>query len=416
MKTMNAFLTAIIEKLTGIYKPERDFICHILVLFLSIRGRYNFLNFARYGTYYEHSYRHQFEKGAKQLIDFNQALLKAQLSSKTAIAFDPSYIAKSGKCTPFVGYYWSGAAQSMKRGLELQGLAIIDLEYKTAFHFAASPTPIDGTKKVTKEEDPSTTLRAIYANYILSHQSSLQKISKILLVDAYFSKKEFVAKMCDAGFTVISRLQKNIVLKTAYEGEQQKLGRPRVYDTKPIKATECLRNSRLNLANEDKNSLTYEGKLYVKGLEKWCKVVIVQQIDPINGKIKSATILFSTDCEMSWKEVLNCYKERFQIEFLFRDAKQHTGLEQCQSRDVKAMEFHWNCSLTAVNVAKIQHWLPQIKANPKERVAFSMANIKTQYINELMLDRLILSYGKDPKTEKNNPAIQAIYDLGRIAA
>lgn len=416
MKAMNAFLTAIIEKVTGIYKPERNFICHILVLFLYIRGRYNFLNFARYGSYYEHSYRNQFEKGAKQLIAFNQALLKPHLSPKTAIAFDPSYIAKSGNCTPFVGYFWSGAAKALKRGLELQGLAIIDLEYKTAFHFAASPTPVEKSKKSNKQKDESIKLRSIYAEYILSYRDDLQKISKVLLVDAYFSKKEFVDKMSGAGFTVVSRLQKNIVLKTAYKGEQNGRGRPRVYDKEPIKATASLRNSSLNLVSEEKDSLVYEGKLYVQGLEKWCKVVIIQRIDPDNGKIKSATILFSTDCEMSWADVINYYKERFQIEFLFRDAKQHTGLEQCQSRNVKAMEFHWNCSLTAVNVAKIQHWLPQVKANPKERPAFSMANIKTQYINELMLDRLILSYGKDPITEKNNPVIQAIYDLGRISA
>ena len=45
-----------------------------------------------------------------------------------------------------------------------------------------------------------------------------------------------------------------------------------------------------------------------------------------------------------------------------------------------------------------------------------MADIKTQYVNELLLDRLISIYGKDPSIEKNNPAIRDLYLLGHIAA
>ena len=104
---------------------------------------------------------------------------------------------------------------------------------------------------------------------------------------------------------------------------------------------------------------------------------------------------------------------RFQIEFLFRDAKQFIGLEHCQSRQEQAWDFHFNISLTTLNIAKAIHWL----SVPKEqRTPFSMADIKTQYINELGLDKIICIYGKDPIIEKNNPEINKLYLLGRIAA
>jgi len=45
-----------------------------------------------------------------------------------------------------------------------------------------------------------------------------------------------------------------------------------------------------------------------------------------------------------------------------------------------------------------------------------MTDIKTQYINELVLDKLISIYGKDLSVEKNNPKIRELYALGRIAA
>jgi hypothetical protein len=91
----------------------------------------------------------------------------------------------------------------------------------------------------------------------------------------------------------------------------------------------------------------------------------------------------------------------------------HLGLEHCQSRQEKALDFYFNHSLTKLNVAKVQHWL----SIPKEqRPPFSMADIKTQCINELLPDKIISIYGKCPLVEKNNPEIQRLYQLGRIAA
>ncbi|EKF54418.1 hypothetical protein I215_12338 [Galbibacter marinus] len=39
-------------------------------------------------------------------------------SGDFTIAFDPSYVSKSGKKTPGVGYFWSGSAARAKWGLE----------------------------------------------------------------------------------------------------------------------------------------------------------------------------------------------------------------------------------------------------------------------------------------------------------
>ena len=44
-------------------------------------------------------------------------------------------------------------------------------------------------------------------------------------------------------------------------------------------------------------------------------------------------LLFSTDIEQDPKEIYQFYKLRFQVEFIFRDAKQFTGLADCQARD-----------------------------------------------------------------------------------
>ena len=38
----------------------------------------------------------------------------------------------------------------------------------------------------------------------------------------------------------------------------------------------------------------------------------------------------------------------------FRDAKQFTGLNHCQARGQKALYFHFNASMTALNLIKLQ--------------------------------------------------------------
>jgi hypothetical protein len=42
------------------------------------------------------------------------------------------------------------------------------------------------------------------------------------------------------------------------------------------------------------------------------------------------------------------------IEFLFRDAKQLTGLTDCQARSQAKLDFHCNATVSAVNLAKLE--------------------------------------------------------------
>lgn len=150
-------------------------------------------------------------------------------------------------------------------------------------------------------------------------------------------------------------------------------------------------------------------------MKRWIKVVIVHYLKK-DGTLKIAKMYFSTDLEMEGSDIFIYYKTRFQIEFLYRDGKQYTGLEQCQSRKAKRLDFHFNASLTAVSLAKALHHLDEPRRDFDQKKSFSMASIKTQYFNELLLDRFISAFGFSPKRIKNNPAYSKIRDFGKIAA
>jgi hypothetical protein len=100
------------------------------------------------------------------------------------------------------------------------------------------------------------------------------------------------------------------------------------------------------------------------------------------------------------------------IEFIYRDAKQHTGLEHCQGRSKQKLDFHWNTALTTVNLAKIQHKCDEntYKGN------FSMANSKTLYNNTLLLERFIDVFGINPYSALNRKKIIELLEYGKIAA
>ena len=115
-KTYKSLIISMLDKLPDINQWRKDFLIETFILFLSIRGRINFLQLARYGKHKEQRYRQQFEKQF-DFLTFNKQLTLTHGSGRYAIAFDPSYISKSGKETPGVGWYWSGCANQAKWGL-----------------------------------------------------------------------------------------------------------------------------------------------------------------------------------------------------------------------------------------------------------------------------------------------------------
>ena len=101
-----------------------------------------------------------------------------------------------------------------------------------------------------------------------------------------------------------------------------------------------------------------------------------------DGQEVAQKLYFSTDLQQDGKQILQYYRSRFQIEYLYRDAKQHTGLTDCQTRSENKLVFHFNASLKAVNLAKYD-WDYSIITN---KTPFSMANYKTFFNYTLMLD------------------------------
>ena len=387
-----------LNQMQNINKSQSKFILTTLGLFLGIIGRINFLQLSRYSKYGEQYFRNQFANDFN-FMEFNQILVQSNCSSNLAIAFDPCHISKSGKHTPQVGWFWSGVSNSIKWGLEIGGLAVVDVENHSAFHLEAMQT----------KHDKNTTLLMQYANSILRHKEALSELSKYILVDAFFSKEPFVSAICNENFEIISRLRTDAHLQYEYKGKQKTgKGRPKQFDGKiDYKNINLTHFKAIEISEKEK---IYQAKLYSKSLKKWINLVIVYTCR--KGKWTHRNY-FSTDLNLKAKKLLDYYKSRFQIEFLYRDAKQNSSLNHCQARSEEKLNMHFNLALTAVNIAKITHWLPLKK---EKRLPFSMRNIKTYYSNVLHIDRFIRGFRISPNSIKNKRIINKLKDFGKIAA
>ena len=111
-------------------------------LFMAIPDRINFLQLGRYGCFSEQTYRNLFENETFDWFAFNASIISKHLTGKRkAIAIDPSYIPKSGKKTPWIGYFWSGCAGEYKRGLEIMGIGVIDIDNHECMTLGSIQTP-----------------------------------------------------------------------------------------------------------------------------------------------------------------------------------------------------------------------------------------------------------------------------------
>jgi hypothetical protein len=135
----------ILRKMSAIGKIQFNFLTSLVYQWLSLRGRYTFENLTRQGFLKAMSYRKHFSRSFN-FAQFNHFLIEEYCSDERIVVFDPSFISKSGKFTEGLGRFWSdgiggeSCVQSLKWGLEIAAIGIVDVKNHTAFHYHASQT------------------------------------------------------------------------------------------------------------------------------------------------------------------------------------------------------------------------------------------------------------------------------------
>ena len=196
-----------LKSVVNIQKPFEKTFMDTMKLFMAIPDRINFLQLGRYGCFSEQTYRNLFE-------------------------------------TPWIGYFWSGCAGEYKRGLEIMGIGVIDIDNHECMTLGSIQTPdcktldnmerasLTGTAAILSVE--KTRYRAYQGRWLQTHfNASLAAINlakaackRIGITYSISSCKSFIHNaymlerfICVFGISpdpqVIDKLFKELILFTA---------------------------------------------------------------------------------------------------------------------------------------------------------------------------------------------------------
>ncbi len=316
---MDVFKDAVEDSAAKLTKSFKKILIEVIILFMVIPRKINFTQMGRYGSHVEQTYRNAFGLKKSKCIDWlklNVSLAKRFFGKqgRWAIAIDPCYISKAGKKTPHIGRFWSGCAQSVKHGLEIMGIGLVDIDAKDSMMLRAHQSLSNKELSLRNK-----TMVDFYISVIKRYRKELLKLSTLIVADAYFSTSTFVNGIKKEGFSLISRFRVNACLFYVYAGPRTgKRGRPKTKDGKiDMKNLDLTRMEKMEM--KDIEGTAYTLIAYSKALK--CKVrLVIWQIP--NGKKK---LFFSTDT--SGEEVLLYYRTWFQIEFYFKWIKQHLHIK-----------------------------------------------------------------------------------------
>jgi hypothetical protein len=397
MKATIAFQT-IVAKMPKVSKPVKSFLSELLVVFLSLKGRYCFRNISRWATFCEHTISRNFAKRFDFYL-FEQQFVDTFLQGKKLIAVvDCSFVIKAGKASFGLDRFFSSTAGKAVKGLELSLIGLVDIQTREAFSL-----PSRQTKAGLGEEENRVDY---YLEQMEMVKDYLQGKVEYLVADGFYAKKKVVDKITGLGFSFISKLRSDADMKYLYQGEHQKRkGAKKKYEGKVV-WKECF--DKFSFVTTLENGIKlYSKDLYSVRLKRQLRVVVLQTYNK-KGKMSYA-LLFSTNLEQDPKEIYHYYSLRFAIEFLFRDAKSHLGLQHCQAREEEKLCFHFNFVFLVLNLAK---W--EILQSGKSSI--SIADLKSEYFNRNYLETIFIKLDLQAELLKNHPNYPWLENWGKIAA
>ncbi len=106
-------VTQILDRMSGITKPQRKFLLTLLMTMLVTRGRLNFLNLSRHSSLDEKTYRRHFQK-AFSFISFNQLSIAQAVPAHIPHSLLKTLRSRPRAASTLTGWITSGTARPRK--------------------------------------------------------------------------------------------------------------------------------------------------------------------------------------------------------------------------------------------------------------------------------------------------------------
>jgi len=344
------------------------------------------------------------------------------------LAGDEVVVSKAGKKTHGVGRFYSGLAQRVIPSVSFLALSLIDVQDRRAYPLyiqqllpsskseekpSARPKRGRGRPKGSKNHvKPEPVLNATLVvlqamlGTILVYIKGLQV--KHVVLDGKFGNYPSTWLVQQTGLHIISKMRQDAALYFPYDGDKPRRGPTPRYgkklDYKHLPAS-CLNETRYE---DDYRIDTYQMALYHKDYSDLLNIVVVVKTHLKTGKY-GHIVLFSTDLELTPQQLVDYYSLRFQIEFNFRDAKQHWGLEDFMTVSEQSVTNAVNLSFLMVNLSQVM-LIPHRQHNPE----FSVRDLKAQFRARRYLSETIKMLPETPEPHLISRIWQRLSRFGGI--
>jgi hypothetical protein len=393
-------LQSALTRLSRPKKPQQKFLTHLLRLMLMLPGHATFRHLSRYSPYHERTCARWYARDF-DFVSLNKAAITAVVPTEheQALVMDASFVPKSGKKTYGLDHFWNGSHSRTEKGLEISTLGWLDITGNCAYGLSVEQTP-PTSEAINPEATRIDGYLEPWSRVVSAHNlGSLHYV----VTDGYYSKQKFLGGVRSLGLHQIGKLRADANLRYLYQGPKGPgPGRPKTYDGK-VNWSDLSRLEKVE--TEDNHIVLYHQLL--NHVQFQCNLCVVVVVDTQRNR---RAVLFSTDVALDALTLYRYYKARFHIEFLCRDAKQFTGLTDCQARSQAKLDCHCNASVTAVSLAKLEARQQSGQATS----SCSMASLKRRAFNQHLIDRICEHLANGHRLEKSSPEYDTLCNYGLI--
>ena len=299
------------------------------------------------------------------------------------LAGDEVVVTKAGKTTFGLDRFFSGVLQKAVPGVAFFSLALISTKTRRAFPLrleqvvrteaekaaakakaAAKKTKQPATKRKPGRPKGSQTkpkteisLSPELQRIQTMLQAQLQLIAGsvpvvYLALDGHFGNTPTLQMVRGCGLHLISKLRSDAALYFPYDGPYQGRGPRRKYGAKLDVHAVPERFLRQRRVEDGVETCLYQAELLHKEFAQPLNVVVIVKTNLKTGA-RAHVLLFSSDLGLAGDKLVEYYSLRFQIEFTFRDAKQHWGLEDFMNVTETGVSNAANLSLLMVSLSTV---------------------------------------------------------------
>jgi hypothetical protein len=196
--------------------------------------------------------------------------------------------------------------------------------------------------------------------YLLQIQGMLQSLLRLVgsdiqpiycALDGAFGNNYALQMVRQCSLHLISKLRCNAALYFPYQGPQKKFGPRRKYGDKLNYARIPDQYLKASSLEHGIQTRIYQMTMWHRLFADPLNVVIIVKTN-LKTQARAHVVLFSSDLDLAYYQLIDYYRLRFQIEFNFRDAKQFWGLEDFMNVKPIPVYNGANLAMFMVNVSQ----------------------------------------------------------------